>query len=53
MLYYGDKYRKMKLLENYIIFYFFLFSDIRNLESRKKKTVEIDFFFRTPTLDLR
>ena len=33
--YYGDKYRKMKVLENYY-YYFFLSSDIRNLKSRKK-----------------
>ena len=33
MLYYGDKYKKMKVLEKN---FFFLSSNIRNLESRKK-----------------
>ena len=40
--YYGDKYRKMKVLE--IILFYFLSSDIRNRESRKK-IVEIEFYF--------
>ena len=40
--YYGDKYRKMKVLE--IILFYFLSSDIRNPESRKK-IVEIEFYF--------
>ena len=41
--YYGDKYRKMKVLE--IILFYFLSSDIRNLESKEKKIVEIEFYF--------
>ena len=40
--YYGGKYRKMKVLE--IILFYFLSSDIRNPESRKK-IVEIEFYF--------
>ena len=44
MLYYGDKYRKMKVLENCLILLFFLPSDIRNLES-KKQNVETENFF--------
>ena len=39
MLYYGDKYRKMKVLENYFIL-FFLSSDIRNQEKKEKKEKE-------------
>ena len=52
MLYYGDKYRKMKVLEKK--FLFFLSSNIRNLESRKKNILEMEFyffFFCPPTLD--
>ena len=37
MLYYGDKYKKMKVLEKN---FFFLSSNIRNLESRKKKLLK-------------
>ena len=44
MLYYGDKYRKMKVPKNYFILYFFYVptSEILNPE---KKIVEIEFYF--------
>ena len=53
MLYYGDKYRKMKVPE--IFFFFFI---LRRQKSwiKNKKIVEIEFyfsFFRPPTLDFR
>ena len=52
--YYGDKYRKMKVLENYYYFFFYpLTSEILNQE---KKIVEIEFyfiFFSPSTLDFR
>ena len=56
MLYYDDRYRKMKVLENYFIIIIFYppTSEILNPE---KKIVEIELFiylfFCPPTLDFR
>ena len=51
MLYYGDKYRKMKVLENYFILFFC--PPTSEILHQEKKIVKIDLFFRPPTLDFR
>ena len=55
MLYYGDKYRKKKVLEIFL-FSFFIYSPISkilNQKKKKKKIAEIEFFFLPPTSDFR
>ena len=54
MLYYGDKYRKKKVLEIFI-FSFFIYSPISKIlnQKKKKKIAEIEFFFCPPTSDFR
>ena len=56
MSYYSDKYRKMEVLKNYFIFYFF-YPPTSKILNQEKNIFEIEFyfilFFRPPTLGFR
>ena len=56
MLYYGDKYRKMKVFEKKFYFFYPPISEI--LKQEKKNILEMEFYFILfyfcpPILDLR